>query len=212
MITGTPRATRRPDGTNDFWNGLIALDRDDTVRGSYDKFHLVPFGEYMPLADILPIQMIAPGGGGAFRAGPGPRTLRLPGLPPVSPLICYEIIFPGAVIDDADRPEWILNVTNDAWYGRSSGPYQHFASAVMRAVEQGLPVVRVAQTGISGVIDPYGRVIARLGLGEGGALDAPLPRGLPEATIFQRFGGPILVGLLLVGLFGGRWFGGRRPA
>ncbi|MBI3513407.1 MAG: apolipoprotein N-acyltransferase, partial [Proteobacteria bacterium] len=215
LITGAPRATRRPDGANDFWNGLVALDRDDTVRGSYDKFHLVPFGEYVPLADILPIQTIAPGGGGAFRAGPGPRTLRLPGLPPVSPLICYEVIFPGAVIDDADRPEWILNLTNDAWYGRSSGPYQHFASAIMRAVEQGMPVVRVAQTGISGVIDPYGRVTARLGLGAGGVVDAALPRALPEATPYQRFGGPLLAillaGGLVAGIAAGRRGGPARP-
>jgi apolipoprotein N-acyltransferase len=212
LITGAPRMTPRPDAGRDFWNGLVALDHDDTVRATYDKFHLVPFGEYVPLADILPIPMIASGGGGAFHAGPGPRTLRLPGLPPVSPLICYEIIFPGAVIDPVDRPAWLLNLTNDAWYGISSGPYQHFASAVMRATEQGLPVVRVAQTGISGVIDPYGRVVARLGLGRGGVLDAALPQGLPEATIYQRFGGPILAGLLGFGLVAGGWSGRRRAA
>ena len=209
LLTGTPRATREPDGSTAFWNGMVALDHTDTVRGAYDKFHLVPFGEYVPLADILPIGMIAPGGGGGFHAGPGPRTLRLPGLPPVGPLICYEIIFPGRVIDPADRPAWLLNLTNDAWYGNSSGPYQHFASAVTRAVEQGLPVVRAAQTGISGVIDPYGRVIARLGLGRRGVVDATLPRALPEATIYQRFGGPILAVLLLVGLAVGVW--SRRP-
>jgi apolipoprotein N-acyltransferase len=205
LITGTPRATPRPGGGTEFWNGLVALDHADAVRGTYDKFHLVPFGEYVPLSGVLPIGMIAPGGGGAFSAGPGPRTLHLPGLPPVSPLICYEIIFPGAVIDPADRPAWLLNLTNDAWYGRSSGPYQHFASAVARAVEQGLPVVRAAQTGISGVIDPYGRVVARLGLGQRGVVDSALPRALPEATIYQRFGGPILAGLLAAGLVAGAW-------
>jgi len=155
------------------------------------------------------MQRIAPGGGAGFQAGPGPRTLRLPGLPPVGPLICYEIIFPGEVVDPADRPAWLLNLTNDAWYGNSSGPYQHFASAITRAVEQGLPVVRAAQTGISGVIDPYGRVIARLGLGRRGVLDASLPRALPEPTIYQRFGGPILAVLLLAGLALGVW--SRRP-
>ncbi|HUA50647.1 MAG TPA: apolipoprotein N-acyltransferase [Candidatus Sulfotelmatobacter sp.] len=205
LLTGTPRATRTPDGGTAYWNGMIALDHADTVRGSYDKFHLVPFGEYVPLSHILPLAALAPGGGGGFSAGPGPRTLHLPGLPPVSPLICYEIIFPGQVIDPADRPAWIVNLTNDAWYGITSGPYQHFASAIARAVEQGLPVVRAAQTGISGVIDPYGRVIARLGLGQRGVLDAPLPQALPEATIYQRFGGPILAILLLVGLAGGVW-------
>jgi apolipoprotein N-acyltransferase len=175
--------------------------------GTFDKFHLVPFGEYVPLAGILPIEKIAPGGGAGFSAGPGPRTLRLPGLPPVSPLICYEVIFPGNVIDPDDRPAWLLNLTNDAWYGRTSGPYQHFGMAVARAVEQGLPLVRVANTGISGVIDPWGRVTARLGLGEGGTsgavLDAALPRALDAAPPYQRFGGPILAGLLLAGLGAG---------
>jgi apolipoprotein N-acyltransferase len=212
LITGTPRATKRPDGSTEFWNGVVVLGRADVVRGGYDKFHLVPFGEYVPLSWLLPVAMIAPGGGGAFSAGPGPRTLHLPGLPPVSPLICYEIIFPGAVIDPADRPQWILNLTNDAWYGDSSGPYQHFASAVARAVEQGMPVARAAQTGISGVIDPYGRVIARLGLGRRGVVDAPLPIALPTATIYQRFGGSILAGLLAVGLVAGVWSRRRAPA
>ncbi|MEJ0071686.1 MAG: apolipoprotein N-acyltransferase [Pseudomonadota bacterium] len=154
----------------------------------------------MPLSHVLPIARIAPGGGDGFSAGPGPRSLRLPGLPPVGPLICYEVIFPGEVIDPDDRPAWLLNLTNDAWYGDSSGPYQHFASARARAVEQGLPLVRAANTGISGVIDPYGRVIARLGLGRAGVVDALLPRGLPDATVYQRFGGGILAFLLLAGL------------
>jgi apolipoprotein N-acyltransferase len=115
-------------------------------------------------------------------------------------LICYEVIFPGEVVDPGDRPGWLVNVTNDAWYGDSSGPYQHFASARARAVEQGLPLARAANTGISGVIDPYGRVIARLGLGRAGVIDAALPRALPDATIYQRFGGGILSVLLLAGL------------
>jgi apolipoprotein N-acyltransferase len=200
LITGTPRATPRPDGGYDYWNGLVALDHADTVRGTYDKFHLVPFGEYVPLHQWLPIQKIAPGGGAGFSAGPGPRTLRLPGLPPVSPLICYEVIFPGQVIDPDDRPAWLLNVTNDAWYGDSSGPYQHFASARTRAVEQGLPLARAANTGISGVVDPYGRVIARLGLGRAGVVDAPLPRALAEAPPYQRWGGWFMAGLLALGL------------
>jgi apolipoprotein N-acyltransferase len=203
LITGTPRATPRPDGGHAFWNGLIALDHADTLRGSYDKFHLVPFGEYVPLRGILPIERIAPGGGGGFSSGPGPRTLHLPALPPVSPLICYEVIFPGAVVDPDDRPGWLLNLTNDAWYGDTSGPYQHFGIARVRAVEQGVPLARAANTGISGVVDPYGRVIARLGLGRQGVVDAPLPRALAEAPPFPRFGGPILAVLLLIGLAGG---------
>jgi apolipoprotein N-acyltransferase len=200
LITGTPRATPRPGGGTQYWNGLIVLDHADRVVGTYDKFHLVPFGEYVPLRRWLPIDKIASGFGEGFSAGPGPRTLQLPGLPSVGPLICYEVIFPGEVVDPGDRPGWLVNVTNDAWYGDSSGPYQHFASARARAVEQGLPLARAANTGISGVIDPYGRVIARLGLGRAGVIDAALPRALPDATIYQRFGGGILSVLLLAGL------------
>ena len=107
-----------------------------------------------------------------FTAGPGPRTLRLSGLPPVGPLICYEVIFPARVTAPGPRPAWLLNLTNDAWFGTSSGPFQHFAMARLRAVEQGLPLVRAANTGISGIIDPYGRVVARLALNRQGVIDA----------------------------------------
>jgi apolipoprotein N-acyltransferase len=126
-----------------------------------------------------------------YSAGPGPRTLDLPGLPPVGPLICYEAIFPGAVTDPregARRPEWLLNVTNDAWYGETAGPHQHFAIAAARAVEEGMPLVRAATTGISGVVDSYGRVVARLGLGERGVVDSPLPQALENATLYARVG------------------------
>jgi len=156
------------------WNSLDVLDASGAIIATYDKGHLVPFGEYVPLRHILPINKIVPSPLD-FSAGPGPQTLRLPGLPPVSPLICYEAIFPGAVIDPQDRPQWLLNVTNDAWYGATSGPFQHFAIARTRAVEEGLPLVRAANNGISGVIDAYGRVKARLDLNAIGALDSPLP-------------------------------------
>src|SRR5690606_28709483 len=122
-----------------------------------------------------------------FQRGPGPRSIEVPGLPPVSPLICYEAIFPGAVADPDNRPGWLLNVTNDGWYGYSTGPFQHFQIARLRAVEEGLPLVRVANTGISGVVDPYGRVVARLDLEEAGFLDAPLPVALTP-TPYARWG------------------------
>jgi len=152
----------------------------------------VPFGEYVPLRRILPIERIAPGLGD-FSPGPGPRTLTLPGLPPVGPLVCYEAIFPSAVIDPAKRPQWLLNVTNDAWYGLSSGPFQHLAIVRVRAIEEGLPLVRSANNGVSAVFDPYGRIgrridggAARLDLDSIGVLDAPLPRALAP-TPYERF-------------------------
>jgi apolipoprotein N-acyltransferase len=123
-----------------------------------------------------------------YSPGPGPRTLRLPGLPPVSPLICYEAIFPGAVVDRADRPHWLLNLTNDAWFGSSAGPHQHLAIARVRAIEEGMALVRAANTGISAVVDPYGRVTARLGIGKRGVIDSALPAPLPEATLYARVG------------------------
>jgi apolipoprotein N-acyltransferase len=134
-----------------------------------------------------------------FSTGPGPRTLRLPGLPPVSPLICYEAIFPHRIVDRDDRPTWLLNVTNDAWFGISSGPYQHFASARLRAVEQGLALVRVANTGISAVVDPYGRVTARLDLGRAGVLDAALPAAHDGLTPYARWGDVTVLVLIALG-------------
>ncbi|MBB3174565.1 apolipoprotein N-acyltransferase [Endobacter medicaginis] len=173
-------------------NSVIALDSDGNVSGIYDKAHLVPFGEYQPRG--LPVQIV-PGGG--FAAGPGPRTLDLPGIPPVGPLVCYEVIFPGAVTQPGDRPAWLLNLTNDAWYGDSAGPRQHLASARMRAVEEGLPLARDANTGISAVFDAYGRQTARLGWGVAGTLVAPLPPALPP-TLFARFGLRIPLGLAVL--------------
>ncbi len=168
--------------------------------GVYDKFHLVPFGEYMPWRRYIGIDKIDQGSVD-FSTGPGPVTLALPGLPKLSPLICYEVIFPGAVLDRADRPGWILNLTNDAWFGITSGPYQHFAAARMRAVEEGLALVRVANNGISGVVDPYGRVSAILGLGRRGVIDADLPRAI-EPTLYARWGdlATLALGLVVLAL------------
>lgn len=209
VITGAPRGGREPDGSAHVWNSLLAIDRETRVVGVFDKFHLVPFGEYVPFRGIIGLSKITEGRLD-FSSGPGPRTLRLPGLPPVSPLICYEIIFPGEVIAAGDRPAWILNITNDGWFGASAGPYQHFASARLRAVEQGLPVVRVANTGISGVIDGYGRVTARLGLGVAGYLDADLPTALPP-PFFATIGNAITA-LFVVLAAGGALLGYRRGA
>jgi len=165
-------------------NSLFALTGNGDIAGVYDKWHLVPFGEYQPSWLPLGIQIV-PGGG--FAAGPGPRTLLVPGLPPAGALICYEAIFPGQVVDSADRPAWMVNVTNDAWFGNSTGPRQHLAAARMRAVEEGLPLLRAANTGISAVFDPRGQELARIGMNRAGVLVADLPPALPP-TFFARFG------------------------
>jgi apolipoprotein N-acyltransferase len=206
LLAGAIRV-ERGDASLRFWNSLHALGSDGVIAATYDKFHLVPFGEYVPLADVLPIGKLVPIPG-SFQAGAGPVTIALPGLPPFSPLICYEIIFPGRVVARGQRPQWILNVTNDAWFGISAGPYQHFAAARMRAIEEGLPVVRVANNGISAVIAANGRVMERLDLGVGGFLDVDLPSPAPP-TIYARIGDFALLPLAFFGLLLG-FFVGRK--
>ena len=198
VVTGALRANPPPAAPAQIWNSIEAVDHDGAIRAGYDKAHLVPFGEYMPLRDVLPLKKITPGTID-LSAGPGPRTIALPGLPGFAPLICYEAIFPGAVADPAARPSWILNVTNDAWYGRSSGPFQHFAIARTRAIEEGLPLVRVANNGISGVVDPVGRVVARTGLDAIGYADIALPEAGPR-TLYSRAGDWMFLALLIAGL------------
>jgi apolipoprotein N-acyltransferase len=171
-------------------NSLFALDDQGTILDRYDKVDLVPFGEYLPFRPLLGRIGLGSLIGGTidFEPGPGRRTLALPGLPPFSPLICYEAIFPGRAIDPAARPAWLLNITNDGWFGRSAGPYQHLAMARLRAVEEGLPLLRAANTGISAVIDAHGRVRARLGLDRMGVIDSALPAALANPPPYARFG------------------------
>ncbi|MGG5886923.1 apolipoprotein N-acyltransferase [Falsiroseomonas sp. HC035] len=185
LLAGSVRAEFGADGrASRVWNSLVALDAQGTVLDAYDKVHLVPFGEYTPLRGLLPIRLVI--SALDFSAGPGLRSIRLPGLPAFGGLICYEVIFPGAVTP-ADRPGFLLNITNDAWFGVSAGPHQHLASARLRAVEEGLPLVRAAQTGISAVFDSRGRTVARMGLAETGVVVAPLPRA-GAATPFAYLG------------------------
>jgi len=181
-----------------YFNALIAIDNLARVTADYAKFHLVPFGEYVPFRKYLPFRAVA--AVGDFTPGEGLQTLRIEGLPPFSPLICYEAIFPGEVARRDDPPQWLLNVTNDAWYDGTTGPYQHFAIVRVRAVEEGIPLVRVANKGINGVIDAYGRITIKQGWGQKGIIDSNLPEALPKRTFFARWGNRpfwILCGLML---------------
>ena len=188
VVTGFVRREGRP-GQSDYrvFNSLAVISREDGVRGVFDKVHLVPFGEYMPFRDLIPVDQLT-GGGTDFSPGAGFSVLEIPGAPHASPLICYEIIFPAAVMPDGTpRPAWILNITNDAWFGVSSGPYQHLASAQLRAVEEGVPVIRSANTGVSAIIDPQGYVLERIGLETRGVIDMRLPEARAP-TVFSRTG------------------------
>jgi apolipoprotein N-acyltransferase len=198
LLMGANRAGPGPDGETQYFNSLIALRREAEglrVTGIYDKHRLVPFGEFLPFGEAatrLGLRSLVhmPSD---FTAGPPPRPLAPWGVPPVQPLICYEALFPGftraASKREGVRPAWILNVSNDAWFGVTSGPLQHLNLASYRAIEEGLPIVRATPTGVSAVIDAYGRIQpgARLGLGVLGVIDARLPPAL-QPTLYARFG------------------------
>jgi len=179
FTAGAPSA----DPSNLPRNSLIAMTADAAVAGIYDKWHLVPFGEYAPSWVPLSIHIVP----GQFGFGRGPATLHMPGLPPFGAMICYEAIFPAQVVDQSDRPYWLVNITNDAWFGNSTGPRQHLAAARMRAVEEGLPLMRAANTGISVGFDSRGRELGRLPMAEAGVLVLPLPGRRPP-TSFSRWG------------------------
>ena len=190
LITGSVRAPDQPPGlrVTRAYNSIYVIDHDGNVLSVYDKLHLVPFGEYLPFQnwmEKLGFQQLTKVVGG-FIPGKVRHAMDLPNAPRVLPLICYEAIFPGNVAT-RNRPGWIVNLTNDGWFGISTGPYQHLQQARLRAIEQGLPLVRAANTGISAVIDPLGRDVARLGLGLEGVLDSPLPAAIPP-TVYARAG------------------------
>ncbi|MEE3098154.1 MAG: apolipoprotein N-acyltransferase, partial [Pseudomonadota bacterium] len=182
-ILGARRIAKGPDGRPGWRNSLEAMNPDGVLVARYDKRHLVPFGEYLPFFDLLEGLGLGPmvGESGGFVPGADDPVQRVPGLPPFAAQICYETIFPHEMPGPApgERPDWIVQITNDAWFGASSGPWQHFHQARMRAIEQGLPLARAANTGVSAIIDAKGRVVARLGLNEPGAVQAALPPALP---------------------------------
>jgi apolipoprotein N-acyltransferase len=190
LITGAVRlADADHPKDSGVYNSIYVIDHNGAIPAIYDKVHLVPFGEYLPFAKILEglgLQTITEERGG-FLSGDRHRIFAVPGAPSMLPLICYEVIFPGEITASQARPGWIVNVTNDGWFGISSGPYQHLQQARLTAIEEGLPVARAANTGISAVIDPLGRVLNSLPLGAEGVLDAPLPRAI-SAPPYTRLG------------------------
>jgi len=186
------------------FNSALYLDQGGVIRAIYDKHQLVPFGEYMPFGEVMAkfgIHGMAASRGGGFSPGPGARLMDLGPLGAALPLICYEAVFPQLINSAPARPDFLMQITNDAWFGAISGPYQHLAQARLRAVEQGLPMVRVANTGVSAMIDARGRITASLPLGQAGWLDAALPTPLPPTPYARTGEWPMLtiaLGLLLL--------------
>jgi len=203
LMTGQVRLAEE-NGSVRSYNSFAIFGAHGALLGTYDKFHLVPFGEYVPVGPILRtlgITEIAASTG--FSSGPGPRTMTVPGAPPVGPLICYEIIFPREVTA-SPRPAWLVNLTDDSWFGPDTGPMQHLLIARVRAIEEGLPIVRAANSGISAVIDAHGRVRASLALGLRDIVDSGLPVAL-SPPLFVRYGNVILLTFLLMCVVAALW-------
>lgn len=199
LVTGAIRAEETGEARPRFryFNAMQVLDKTGIIAG-YDKVHLVPFGEYLPFEDWLRAaglqQFVSVIGG--FTASPERRPLVIPGLPAILPLICFEAIFPGEITLPPSGEAVMVVVTNDAWFGQTSGPHQHFAQARLRSIEFGLPLIRAANSGISAVVDPHGRILAKIGLGIADVLDSPLPRGL-ATTVYRRYGEHVSIAMLI---------------
>ncbi|MFA5539153.1 MAG: apolipoprotein N-acyltransferase [Gemmobacter sp.] len=189
---------QRVEGWQGF-NSLAVIGEGSEVLAVYDKHHLVPFGEYIPfgntMADLFGITAFAAQEGFGYTPGPGPELIDFGPLGRALPLICYEVVFPQDIRAAEERADWLLNLTNDAWFGDLAGPHQHLAQARLRAVEQGLPLVRAANTGVSAVIDARGRMLAALPLNEAGFMDERLPPAL-AAPLYARAGEWPFLGLL----------------
>ena len=203
LVTGAIRAdpASQTGAPMRYYNAIQVVLPDASISASYDKVHLVPFGEYLPgpframLTAVGLRQFVQLPGG--FESGVIRTPLIVPGLPPILPLLCYEAVFSSEINADRSVQEMILNPTNDAWFGRSTGPYQHFAEARLRSIEQGLPLIRVANTGISAAVDPFGRLLASLPIGVADVIDTPLPKAIAP-TVFVRFGMLITYGSFLI--------------
>ncbi|MFG1365357.1 apolipoprotein N-acyltransferase [Xanthobacter sp. V7C-1B] len=200
LVTGAVRIDLPPPGQHSpFFNAIRVIDAKGHVLRNTDKVHLVPFGEYLPFQSFLEsigIEQLTRVRGG-FASGSAFSGLEVPGAGLAAPLVCYEVIFSGKVIPGGPRPTWLLNLTNDAWFGTTPGPYQHFVQARLRAIEEGLPLVRAANTGISAIIDPMGRIVAGSRLGESSLVDGPLPKPLETVPLAARFNLALLAGLLM---------------
>jgi apolipoprotein N-acyltransferase len=217
LITGADRIGAPPPGAlrTDVHTSIYVIDHHGAVVGLYDKVHLVPFGEFLPLQPLLErlglMQLTKVVGG--LMSGEARQPFGVPNAPAAIPLLCYEVIFADEISPPGARAGWLLNLTNDGWFGISSGPYQHFAQARLRAIEQGLPLVRAANTGISAVVDPVGRIVGSLPLGAQGVLDAPLPH--PIAPPLYARVGDLPAALLLafaLAIVAGRRISGWRTA
>ena len=214
LITGAARyaeAESKPRRIRAF-NSVYVIDHEGIIRATYDKVHLVPFGEFLPLRSLLERlgleQLVRVPGG--FLAGARRDSIATPGAPSFVPLVCYEIIFPQDAVPQGERPGWLLNVTNDGWFGASAGPFQHLLQARMRAIEEGLPLVRAANTGISAVVDPLGRVVAALPLASEGVLDAKLPERM-AAPLYALTGDRVVAAIVCVIMIFALWRRRRRP-
>jgi len=200
LIVGAARpASAAPTpGVIHAYNSIYVIDHDGAILSVYDKLHLVPFGEYLPFQDFLErlglMQLTKVKGG--YLPGTVRKPIAVPRAPAFLPLICYEIVFPGDAVPAGERPAWLVNVTNDGWFGQSSGPYQHLQQARVRAIEEGLPLVRAANTGVSAVIDPLGRFVRTLPLGTEGVLDSALPQPVGPTPYVRFRDGPAGLAML----------------
>ncbi len=210
LITGLVRYVLAEDGLRPA-NSMYIINKQGKIVGYYDKSHLVPFGEYIPLKAYLP-QWVRPitNTVADFAAGNGPQTIKIGHYPSMSTLICYEIIFPHQILPQTNQPKWIVNLTNDGWYGNSQGPYQHLVSTSLRAVEEGKTIVRVANTGISALISPYGEVINKIDLNQKGYLDVRLPQTPSISTIYNQCGNFVPLILCLINILISFFYLGKK--
>lgn len=201
LLTGLVRYHHDYYGSYQPLNSSLIINKSGQIEDFYDKSHLVPFGEYIPLREYLP-SSIRPITNTItnFKSGNGPKIINLPNIPPFGIQICYEIIFPHHIIDSQNKPQWLINLTNDGWYGISSGPYQHMVSTQLRAIEEGLTIVRSANSGISGIINRYGKILSSLNLNQTGILDISLPQQLQVSTFYNNFGNFTTIILCLINI------------